>query len=226
MHIAKKFKKTIESLINNHKSITIGNYDISIRRLITPTKGIIVSNICPTIPHKKIEEELKTKHDIKIINIIPNIISKSRNFEAEYNHIRSFTSQIYISPEHTGKIPEVNTIAEENISCYSCNKKKNGHNANQCPDINNVNLAENNKTISNQIILPTETTPNLSTYKNLKRYTSTSTITDSEPETTSQYNKREINKDKLTLQPPEITEKKNSYKRKPNSEAHQKKHAP
>lgn len=51
-------KAHVEQLISKHPNITIGNQQIEIRRLINPSKRLIISNICPTIPNKTIEEKL------------------------------------------------------------------------------------------------------------------------------------------------------------------------
>lgn len=168
-----------------------------------------------TIPHKLTEEGLKLKHGIKIISLISFL--RVGNLESEYSGILSFRHEIHISSDETRKhsnsitIIDAETlcrifIAEENIACYIC-KKKNCHNAIQCPSFNTINLPENETSIPKQNISPvdassqrTELTPRnpdenskKSTHKNLKQYTSTFTIPDRESDTTTQLNKHVAN---------------------------------
>jgi hypothetical protein len=48
-----------ESLARQHKTIVIKGIDISIRRLITPSKRIILSSVCPSIPHNMLEQLIR-----------------------------------------------------------------------------------------------------------------------------------------------------------------------
>ncbi len=49
--------KTIaDKLTNSHKIIKIKHYELKLRPLLTKVKRIIISNVCPIIPHSVIED--------------------------------------------------------------------------------------------------------------------------------------------------------------------------
>ncbi|CAH1111563.1 unnamed protein product [Psylliodes chrysocephalus] len=49
-----------DDLLKSHASVTISNIIISIRRLVSPTKRIIISNISPYIPNDLAENGIKS----------------------------------------------------------------------------------------------------------------------------------------------------------------------
>jgi len=58
-------KKILDSLLESTQTITINDQLIQIRRLINPSKRIVISNVCPSIPNQVIIDALKN------INITP-----------------------------------------------------------------------------------------------------------------------------------------------------------
>lgn len=52
-------KELVANLCDNNTQVNIGNTNLSIRPLISKSKRIIISNVCPIIPHSVIETELK-----------------------------------------------------------------------------------------------------------------------------------------------------------------------
>ena len=50
----------VDKIVSEHATITVNNVNLDIRRLITPAKRIIISNVCPSIPHEVIENVIQT----------------------------------------------------------------------------------------------------------------------------------------------------------------------
>ncbi|XP_044582995.1 uncharacterized protein LOC123264014 [Cotesia glomerata] len=144
--------------------LTINNQQLPIRSLIVKNKRIVLSNVCPTIPHYIIEQELKN------IGIEPqSTITYLRTGTAnpKYTHILSFRRQVYVSPTDEKKLPDKLQINYEDINywiyptcdsfkCFLC--KEDGHLARNCPT-NNQNSQLNPE---NEETAPT-VTPNSAT---------------------------------------------------------------
>ena len=140
---------------------------------------VIISNVCPIIPHFVIEDK------IKALDVIPasqiTCIRASIN-EPEYAHVMSFRRQVYINPEEIEKLPESMEIEYDNTKywiyfsndkakCFLC--KEEGHLAKQCQT---YEAAKNTLyTSSNSQDIPNEISPS---------------IEDSQIETQSQVNKQ------------------------------------
>lgn len=150
-----KSKELVETLTKNHKTIEIENNEISVRPMVRPAKRIILSNVCPSIPHEIIENVLKSKqiHLLSPINFL-----KVGMQDEGYTHILSFRRHVYISPEDEEIVPETLLIdydnityriflSEESISCFLCKGK--GHITSLCPNVNNPTV----------IAVPTSLTP-------------------------------------------------------------------
>lgn len=58
-------KQILDSLLESTQTITINEQLIQIRRLINPSKRIVIYNVCPSIPNQVILDALKN------INITP-----------------------------------------------------------------------------------------------------------------------------------------------------------
>ncbi|CAH2095388.1 unnamed protein product [Euphydryas editha] len=123
-------KEIAVELIEKHKFLYINKQKIAIRPLITRNKRIVLSNVCPVIPHhviqKKLEEmNIKTQSSITFL--------RAGFTEPGFNHIMSFRRQVYISPEDIVKLPESIQLSYEDTNywiyfyrnpCYvSCVKK-------------------------------------------------------------------------------------------------------
>lgn len=132
-------KDIVDQLTDNNTKINIGNNTLEIRPLILKAKRIIISNVCPIIPHTTIEEELKKKMDITPVSQITSI--RAGISIPEYGHILSFRRQMYVRPEDAQKIPENMQInyddttywiylSAEKLTCFLC--KEEGHLAKYC----------------------------------------------------------------------------------------------
>jgi len=132
-------KNTVDFLIDNHPSIKLNDHTIiKIRRLINPSKRIIISNVSPAIPNDSILLHLKD-HNIQIVSPITHV---NAGFNIpELAHILSFRRQVYINPDDFQKLPNSVLIIHENtphriffsddtLSCYLCKLK--GHTSKQC----------------------------------------------------------------------------------------------
>lgn len=150
-------KKTAEALVDKHPIIKINNNNsIHIRKLINPAKRIILSNVCPSIPHHKITEELN-KLGISPTSQI-TFIKAGKN--EGFDHIFSFRRQLYIKHEEVHKLPgsliinhvEIQFrifVTDDTITCYLC--KSAGHTSTSCPSKLNTPLITDLDEPKNQI---------------------------------------------------------------------------
>lgn len=131
----------VDSLVS-HKTIQVGQYDIQIRRMITPSKRVIISNVCPSIPHTIIEETLKT---FGIKTVSPITFLRASIPGEEFNHVMSFRRQVYIYPPEDDNVQLPSSLivsfegtqyriflSGESMECFLC--KQIGHIANNCPN--------------------------------------------------------------------------------------------
>lgn len=132
---------SVENLLSAHKNIIVNGTEVGIRRLITPSKRLILSNVCPSIPHDVLENAIKL---LNLRPVSPISFLKAGIPGEEFSHILSFRRQLYVSPpENENQIPSsivVNFddtpyrifITTDDMSCFLCKQK--GHIANTCPN--------------------------------------------------------------------------------------------
>lgn len=129
----------VETLTNTQNMINIKGHDIGIRRLVTPAKRLILSNVCPSIPHDILEKEIKK---LGYSSASPMTFLRAGIVDPAYTHVLSFRRQIYVLPNEGIELPSSIMISHENVSyrifltfdvltCFLC--KNTGHTANQCP---------------------------------------------------------------------------------------------
>lgn len=131
-------KQVLDNLMQQTQTIKINDQLIQIRRLVNPTKRVVISNVCPSIPNRAILDALK------LININPttqiNHLKAGINMEG-YEHIMSFRRQVYINHEDIPKLPSSMLISQndnqfriffsdDTLTCFLC--KAVGHTSNNC----------------------------------------------------------------------------------------------
>lgn len=132
-------KELVDELMLHNKIIEIQNRNIEVKRLITPAQRLIISNVCPTIPHEVIQQVL-TEIGIKMVS--PITFLRAGIQREEYKHILSFRRQVYITDNEEFLIPNSLIINHEETdyriflttdnTCFTCKLK--GHSSNNCPN--------------------------------------------------------------------------------------------
>lgn len=135
-------KSIVDELLRNHQTIKINEHLINIRRLITPSKKVILSNIPPFIPNETIEQEL---HKLDIKTASPIYFIKAGISEAEYAHIISFRRFLYVYPQEDPlHLPDSIIINYDDdnyriflqfdeLKCFKC--KEIGHVSSKCTSL-------------------------------------------------------------------------------------------
>lgn len=130
-------KEIVDQFFNQDDGIIkINDEYIHTRKLITPTERLLMSNVCPTIPHEKLEKELQNLN-VKLSSSISCLRIGSSN--PEYRHILSFRRQVFIYPPDK-PLPDSILITHDNTTyriflsidnlCFHC--KQHGHLSHSC----------------------------------------------------------------------------------------------
>lgn len=85
-----------DQFILSHPSLLINNIEIKTRKLLNPTKRIVLSNVSPHIPNYILEQAL-SNINLKLASSI-NFI-KAGLTEEKYKHILSFRRQVFVIPD-------------------------------------------------------------------------------------------------------------------------------
>lgn len=144
----------VKTLIENNSTIKINNNTLLIRPLLTKYKRIVLSNVCPIIPHEILEKKLN-ELNIRLGSKITFLRAGYSN--TGYSHIMSFRRQVFIHPEDINILPETFNIefdetnywiylSTDAISCFIC--KSQGHLAKHCTE---NNVSSNNADISTNL---------------------------------------------------------------------------
>lgn len=181
-------KELVEEVILHHSSIVINGQEASIRRLVSPARRIIFSNVSPTIPHEFLENVVKAA-GFKPVS--PVSFLRAGIIGDAYSHVLSFRRQIYVHPEETIPLPpsiilkhdEINYriyLTYDELTCFLC--KQSGHISTNCPNQNQTSAnLENTSEIPEAPVttpasqLQTDNLINLEEQRQNKR-TATSTI--------------------------------------------------
>lgn len=132
-----KDKTIVDDITKTHKYIIVDNKAIKIRPVVNPTKRLIISNACATIPHECITIEL-VRLGLKPVSEMNFLRAGFKR--PEFAHVLSFRRSIYIT-DNNEQIPETTTITHDNIIhrifisgdneyCTFC--KKHGHKIELC----------------------------------------------------------------------------------------------
>lgn len=132
-------KEVADNFASNYPIIKINDHDINVRKLITPSRRIILSNVCPSIPHNALENDLRSLG----FNLTSTISFIRAGIPGDhYGHVLSFRRQVYVTPDDTIQLPSnilVNHeglnyrvfLSYDQLTCFIC--KAAGHIANLCP---------------------------------------------------------------------------------------------
>ena len=88
---------TVDRFLQDHTEVQIDEQVVSPRRLINPLKKLVLSNVCPIIPHDVIEKQLIEKTKIKLRS--PMMFIKAGYSREDMTHILSFRRSILFDPE-------------------------------------------------------------------------------------------------------------------------------
>lgn len=166
-------KEIVDKFMTKYGGITLNDKFIQARRLVSPAKRVILSNVSPSIPHNILEQELK-RFGLQIVSPI-TFINAGVNL-AEYRHILSFRRQVYVNLESIDKLPDSlvitcnkNTfrifVSTDQIKCFVC--KTVGHTASKCPTNTPTSiLTTPTETQNNNLIDASKITVNVEVHKN------------------------------------------------------------
>ncbi|XP_078051695.1 uncharacterized protein LOC144477830, partial [Augochlora pura] len=136
-------KSIVEKIVTEKLSVEVRGRTLPVRPLTTKAKRVILSNVCPVIPHAVLESALK-KVGVRLLSSISFV--RAGFVESGFSQILSFRRQVYIHPDDETKLPEYLRVNFENtkywifvssgkLICFLC--KKEGHMARQCRAFSN-----------------------------------------------------------------------------------------
>lgn len=149
----------VTQLVNSHETIKVGEVEVGIRRLITPSKRLIISNAFPAIPDDLIANTLKSM-GLKLLSRVSAL--RAGLHDDDLSHILSFRRQVYMTPTESDVplngsviIKHDNTnyrlyLSYDDMRCFLC--KQEGHIAANCSNV----LDPTSKTHSTPAIVPDE----------------------------------------------------------------------
>ena len=105
----------VDTLTVPNCSVRLGKHILRIRPLISKAKRVIISNVCPVIPHSIIEEKLKEFNRSPVSQI--TFVKAGMN-DPEYAHMMCFRRQFYLNPDDVNKLPESIKIDFQGISYW------------------------------------------------------------------------------------------------------------
>lgn len=119
-------QNTANELVKNHQKIQINNEEITIKKLINPSKRITLSNVYPIINDNSI---IKAFHGVGIQTTSAVFPLKSVSSSELFTHVTSFRRKIN-TKDHHKVIKQRETsfhinITDDRLTCFLC--KQDGH---------------------------------------------------------------------------------------------------
>lgn len=129
--------KAVDDFMANHGGIIIGDQFLTARRLVTKAERLVISNVCPSIPHTAIEKVLKTS--VKIVSPMTFISLGIK--DEDLSHVFSFRRQLFVVREENRVLPDSIMVdfngenyrvflSFEDLKCFKC--RQTGHIARNC----------------------------------------------------------------------------------------------
>lgn len=136
-------KEKLDDFIANHGGITIRDTFVPAKRLVAPTKKIIISNVHSCLSDSIILESLKSSglQPTSNINSLHIRFNNDECKEFDFNHIQTFRKFVYVIEDESTRIPDSIRISFESenyriflagaeMRCFLC--KEFGHIASTC----------------------------------------------------------------------------------------------
>ncbi|KAJ3648337.1 hypothetical protein Zmor_010456 [Zophobas morio] len=141
-------KSLVDDLVTVHPCIKVKDVDVGIRRLLNPARRLILSNVCPSIPHVIFENRIKS---LGLVPVSPMSFMRAGIKDEQYAHILSFRRYMYVQPDDSIILPDSLVLKYDDTNyrvfltyddvCYKC--KSTGHYANECPNVTSSNQDPN-----------------------------------------------------------------------------------
>lgn len=130
-------KETVDTFISQHGGIEIKDMFLPARRMVTPAERLVLSNVCPSIPHEIIEHSLSTVMRL----VSPMNFVALGNKDTDLGHVYSFRRQIFVVRPEGRILPESILVDFEGekfriflsfdeMKCFKCQQP--GHLARNC----------------------------------------------------------------------------------------------
>lgn len=142
--------RLVDRFMADEGGITIGDQFISARRMVTKANRLVLSNVCPTIPHSVIEEALSSA--VKVVS--PMTFISVGGKDPEISKIFSFRRQIFVVMDENHQLPDSFLVEHDgdhyriflsfdDLRCFKC--RRNGHIARTCPQNQTIETASENE---------------------------------------------------------------------------------
>jgi hypothetical protein len=203
--------KLVDEFMTKHAGIQIGDVFLPARRMVTKANRLVLSNVCPTIPHSTLEDMLGSAMKLVSPMSFVNVGGK----DPELSTIYSFRRQIFVVIDESHQLPESLLVEHDgdryrvflsfdDLRCFTC--RQSGHVARNCPqnreteiqvensanvfpDLQNSNTNSNNTTSTNHKNTPQNNTENRDNTNNTntntnkrKEHPTSSKLSDSLPD--------------------------------------------
>ena len=139
-----KLVNLVDYLVTSVKKITVQDKEFTLRKMITPAKRLLISNVCSSIPHQVLEIEIK-KFGLTMVSPITTL--RAGIHHEAYSHVTP-PSELFVLLSST-VITHDDTLFHiffsfDDMTCFLC--KQAGHTANRCPS--KIRLSKGNKHVT------------------------------------------------------------------------------